>query len=494
MKGTAIMKRLTLFLIVLITVIALIALIFFLATGKEKKLPTRPITESLSAATQPLEAQTQESTQEPACLPTASPTEEAPSPSESENEGKSESEPFDTSLPTSPVTQPKITYTVSLVDASGVPIQKKMIVSLLQNGMTVAEEKSENGVATFLLAPDTYTVFVDTENDPHFAFDASTPVILGEHASTAAITLYTRPTQELQTIMAYSVKHGDFRNFQAQAVTEGGIRTEVEAAERTYFLFTPTESGEYRITLDSDYAHLLGYFGDAAYPLERNIAEDLADNSFTLNVKESNLGMTYLLGITSSESVGRPCALSVKRIGDPLLGIEDVPVVEIKAEKRPSTAFHAEISGTESLTDLDVTDKNLTVILNEEDGLYHLGTANGPLIYLRIKSASPYLDALQSVAERTGMKCYFYDESGKLMRKEQYNQLFLDYAEIADPAFGLVPLTEELARAVQNVGIGMEWWRLGSPNYLFGTAAVSPDNAWLFAACILDSQKGQLKN
>ncbi|MBR6795102.1 MAG: hypothetical protein IKM52_03220 [Clostridia bacterium] len=308
------MKRLTLFLVIPIIAIALIALIFFLAANREKKLPAPPSTESLSAATQPLEAQTQEPTQEPACLPTASPTEEAPSPSESENEGKSESEPSDTSLPTSPVTQPKITYTVSLGDASGAPIQKKMTVSLLQNGMTVAEEKSENGVAVFLLAPDTYTVFVDTENDSQFFFDASTPVILGEHASTAAITLYTRPTQELQTIIAYSVKHGDFRNFQAQAVTEGSIRTEVEAAERTYFLFTPAKSGRYRITLDSDYAHLLGYFGDAAYPLERNIAEDLADNSFTLNVKESNLGMTYLLGITSSERSAHQASLTVKRI------------------------------------------------------------------------------------------------------------------------------------------------------------------------------------
>lgn len=382
-----------------------------------------------------------------------------------------------------PLDSAEITYTVSLFDHLNQPFTQEITVKLICNGTLAATQTAKNGIASFSLFPDVYTVELEIDDGIPFLYATEHPIRMSEYASSVSIQLHNRLASVFQTVNAYSTKSKSFRDFEAMPISVGLNKITAKENERTYLLFTPSEEGTYEIALDSEHALLLGYFGDALFAQKDSLAEPTRRNKFALTVKEDNLGMTYLFGITSSAEDPYVCTLSIARIGNVAPDIADMPYTQIKAENLPTADFHAHITSLSTVTNLDITAPDLQVVFNEEDSFYHLGQKDGPTVYLRIASKSPYLDSLKTMSQRTGLGRYFYDKNGNFERKEQYNQLFLEYAEIADPIFGLVPLNEELASAVKNLFVGMEWGKFGSPNYLFGSSTLSPDTAWLFAAC-----------
>ena len=410
----------------------------------------------------------------------ASDSSSASTPSSEESEEKTDEE---SQVPIKDDT--KITYTVLILDNAEEPMTETINVNLTKDGTSVAMATAQNGIATFSVLPDYYTVELDVTENADFYYEKE-GLTLSPELTSLAIILYSR-LSEATTINGYSTKLDAFCDFEATHI--GGTYVEALAGDRTYFLFEPKDQGRYKISLDTSAALMLGCFGDSNVPLRNNIAENLENNSFVLNIKPSNIGITYVLGITSTEKVTVSCPLTIKRIGDAVLDITDIDFDIITAENLPEKFFHSCVNDTVTITDLDITDKNLSVVLNKADGFYHLGTADGPLVYMRIGTPSQYLDALAVVANTAGLSCYFYDENGVLDRKEQYNQLFLDYAEIADPIAGLVPLTEELAYAIQSTGNGAGWWDFRTPTYLFGGTDISPTRAWLFACCTISMKE-----
>ena len=384
------------------------------------------------------------------------------------------------------VSEPMITYTVSLFDYNDTPVTETLTVRLVKNEQTVASVKTENGIATFSLPPDVYTVAIDFGQSSSFFYDSNDPIQLAEYVPAIMITLHNRSLQASEIVNAYSVEHNAFIDFVANEIGVGHRYVEATPEERTYFLFTPTEEGQYEISLDTAYAHWIGHFGTPSFARQDSISETTDDNSFLLNVKPSNIGATYLLGITSYEESLLPCTVKILRIGHAILDADDVQAEEIKAQNLPDASFHEALGNNATVTDLAIDDPELSVILNREDGFYHLQTLDGPIVYMHLTTKSAYLDPLEAVATKATLNRYFYDESGSFTHKEQYNTIFLDYAAVAHPASGLVPLTEELANAIKNVGEGMEWWKFGSQNYLFGMTAVSPNTAWLFACCTIE--------
>ncbi len=476
------MKKKIFFILLLVLIALLLALLLIFVTCDTKN-GAQPSEENTFA-----EFPSNEEKQTLPSEETVAPTDPPSLGTEEETEAPLTEENTFEEIYTSPILDQKITYTVTVLDPSSMPVSEEVAVKLMQNGQTVIATTTQNGVATFSLVPDLYTVVVILNDDSPYEYDAESSVRFSKSVTDVSVTLVNRPMPAPTPIIinAYSIKKEEFCEFEVTTILEGANTLEATEGERTYFLFTPTVGGQYKIRLQTDRALLLGYFGDANYPLQNSIAENLENNSFVLNVKEGNLGLSYLLGITSTEVELTPCTLTVTRIGEAIPDIGDLPFKEITAEHLPDTAFHAAIGPSSLLTDLDITDTRLTVVLNESDGFYHLGEANGPLVYLRITSPSAYLDALGTVAAKTGLNRYFYDENGVFTHKEQYNSLFLAYAEIADPTFGLTPLTEELAEAMKNVGEGMEWWKFASQNYLFGMTLVSPKTAWLFACCTVN--------
>ena len=136
---------------------------------------------------------------------------------------------------------------------------------------------------------------------------------------------------------------------------------------------------------------------------------------------------------------------------------------------------------------MDLYDLTVSAHFNEEDGYYHLGSVDGPVIYIDLTSDSPYLSSIQTICANQRMGVYVYDEFGGLLEKRSFNELFLQYGMPADataPEAPIrVPLTERLADAIRTYGEKAGWWKEGSSQNIFTlelpTAVYNQEYAWL---------------
>ena len=63
-----------------------------------------------------------------------------------------------------------------------------------------------------------------------------------------------------------------------------------------------------------------------------------------------------------------------------------------------------------TLGEFDLKAEDYTLVLNEQDGFYHLNAADGPLVLMRLGQKSEYLDSFKTILERSGVVKYFFDE------------------------------------------------------------------------------------
>ena len=163
-----------------------------------------------------------------------------------------------------------------------------------------------------------------------------------------------------------------------------------------------------------------------------------------------------------------------------------MPEVAAKAFKLPA--------GTK-LTQVDLTaatdEYNLVA---DDNGIYHLGDKNGPVVYIKLGQGAPYVSMYDMLGmtgfggTRFGRK--FYDENGNFLRKESYNEAMLAFTGAVDPNTGVYPLTEDIAYMMQMGGQDKGWWDATHPNFLFKDendeidTTINLELAWLFACYI----------
>ena len=379
----------------------------------------------------------------------------------------------------------EVTYTVTVTDPLGNPYQG-MVVQFLQNGTRVAMQPcDESGVASKTLPAGEYTVtpaFAEGEDGYHYQTDVK--VTAQNPNGTVWVALKPASVTEPLTVQA--------NEYDVYFVTEGCTYVELAPGSRTYFLFRPTRGGNYKFSLAGETTAAVGYYGAPHFVQEQSIA-DVVDNAFTISVRDSMIGtggggtVTYVLGVDAPADV-TSCVLVIQRIGDPIKTIEDEPWYIYEATVEPTSFTLPE--GT-TLTDFDLfadTDA-YTLVLNEADGFYHLGTSDGPLVYIRLTEDSDYIDSYQTILEHTGVIKYFYDENGSFVKKESYSECLLEYIECADPASGVYPLTEDLRYIVTQHGDHQGWWDEDSAAYLFvdmdgeNIPGINSELAWLLMCC-----------
>jgi hypothetical protein len=125
-----------------------------------------------------------------------------------------------------------------------------------------------------------------------------------------------------------------------------------------------------------------------------------------------------------------------------------------------------------------------------DDGYYHYGSADGPLVYLRLASPSKYISSFEEMSETQFFGHYVYGDDGKFLYKISYHTMLLDYIAAAKAGgdAGIYPLTEDLAVMLKNMGKHLGWYtpaQFGGENVLFGTDPIT-ENAWLFACVIVE--------
>lgn len=382
----------------------------------------------------------------------------------------------------------ELTYKVNLLNEKGEPM-KDIIVRLEGEGESKMKLATD-GTASFTLPSGNYRVTVDAV-EGSFYYDEAAAALTPEKTETT-LTLYEKAT-DYSFVHAYG-EDGEIRETRAYAVGEGTAYVKITKGERNYFLFTPTRGGIYKISLATAGAFSIGSYGHPLSALRNSTVEQEGD-AILLEVYNSSIGSEgstaqFLIGVLS-EGEGRADALlKVERVGEATVTPAQQPWTDYQGKSTPTDAFLSYDNLKVTLTDLDITDSALTVVLGT-DGYYHLGGADGPLVYLRLSSASPYISPFTEICSVTCFGAYFFDEEGNFDRKESYNLMLESYAAKADPQTGLYPLNEDLAYAVKSTGEYSGWWDIGKPTSLFSGVAVEPKNAWLFACVTVSVTDGQ---
>lgn len=371
-------------------------------------------------------------------------------------------------------------YKVAVVDGAGNPYESGVIVQFLQNGQQVAMQVIDaNGVAAKELAAGDYTVeLVFTTSDANCYYDA------------ADLTLSADKT-ELEVVLAYTMNEEasslsvDGKEAVAYSVNAGSTYVPLTAGERNYFLFAPTEAGTYEVSASEATAQV-GYYG-APHFVQSLSAAEVVDNKLTVSVRADMIGQggtggtVLVIGVDAggNENV----ILNVIRIGEPEYSVVDEPwtVYQTTAELAPYV-----LPAGAQLQKFDITSAGYTLVLNENDGFYHLDTADGPLVLVSLGVDNDYLDCYKTILDHTGVNKYFFDENGDFLKKERYTDCLMEYLQYIDEETGTYPLTEDLKYIIQQSGDYSGWFDSDSDGYIFmnqdgnKVPGVNADISWLF--------------
>ncbi len=361
--------------------------------------------------------------------------------------------------------------TVTVLDYKGNPMPD-VVVSVFKDGSEVKKNISKaDGTAKFTLDVASYEISVESTSGS-FYYDESAAVLTPE-STELSLTLY-HEADEASAVTIWP-SGGEKK---ALPVTEGATYVPLDGG-MTYVVFRPERDGVYEISYIADDNIDLGYYGSPMVVFDTKMLETV-DNKVSLSVHHSSIndgGATamFVFGLEPDTAETNGCIVTVTRIGDPEKTPEDEPWVEYKPTQ--AKAYEGTLSGT--FKDIDVTNPTVTAVYNETDGYYHYGTIDGPVVFFRISSDSPYLDALTTVAEKSRVGVYHYDENGKFTYKESFHDMIAAYAEIVNDD-GVCPLTPELEYMIKTFGGYQKWWDLSFSGNIFHDKIVTPETAWLF--------------
>lgn len=368
-------------------------------------------------------------------------------------------------------------YSVKVTDAQGVPYTTGVIVKFMKDGTQVAMQSVDaNGVATKELEKGNYTVELVFTGDNASYYDPAAAVLSADQTS-IELQLTNKVGEDTTALFVDGNEHV------AYPVSAGGTYVPVKAGVRNYFLFTPTEEGTYKFSVDNS-ALSLGYYG-SPYFVQSLSALEVVDNSVSISISKSSLGgATYVIGIDGIDT-DTNCILSILRTGAPEHNVADEPWTEYKTTA-VLAPYTLNVPTGKSLVYMDITSETAKheFVFNEADGYYHLDTADGPVIHVHLAKGAPYV-ALQTVIQGDGpmggapIRSYFYDEEGKFVKKEDYTDILVSYFDNMDPDLGVYPLTDDLIYMIQNGCNG--WWDSDSPDFIFEDC--NPELAWMFACC-----------
>lgn len=376
------------------------------------------------------------------------------------------------------------TYKVTITDASGAPYTTGVVVRFLKDGQQAAMQVvNDQGVAEKTLATGEYTVELQFTGNANDYYYDSTGLKLTADKPELTVTLAARVGEGVPLLY-----NDEAVSKYAYPVDVGSTYVELEDG-RNYFLFTPQTPGMYQFTT-TDATAVIGYYGAPHFVQELSAAE-VVNNSFSLSVRASMIGTngtgTTVIVVGIDKGDNDSCMLNIVRTGDPEHSIEDEPwfVYEAKTEPKPYTLPQGAAFGEFDLT------KEYTLVYNEADGFYHLNSADGPLVLVRLGKDSKYLSCFKTILENSGVVKYFFDEEGNFLKKESYSECLLEYIENMDADNGVYPLTEDLKHIIQQRGDHSGWFDPKESLYLFKDAngveipGINPETSWLFMCCYI---------
>jgi hypothetical protein len=243
-----------------------------------------------------------------------------------------------------------------------------------------------------------------------------------------------------------------------------------ETAITTIYEFTPDEIGIYKFTL-GDSAALIGYWGAGSF-----FVQDLTENKTNVMEHELNaVGQSIMVGVSNVEG---EFTMTIEKIGS----LEEIEQIEYKDYVNKHTPSDANLINTlgVNINPIDIT--KVQSVVKGSDGFYHLGSANGPVIYANLSNDA--FDILQA----------FFSGYGALVMRGKYidpngNEYFYDflnamrsYATVlynSDYDNVMYPLTEDLMIFLKAFGSYQGWYSPEQSPFEAILSEHNADSAWL---------------
>lgn len=270
----------------------------------------------------------------------------------------------------------------------------------------------------------------------------------------------------------WDAPHTELYVGKAYHITVGTNSTLFKSGKITYFLFTPSTDGQYRFSCSS--GTLAFYGNNLSFIIDQTATlDDRTTTSFTVNIKESNLGSSYLISVTAPAGVTAG-TVTVTRTGDAVLSWDDLPYTPYSGTYTPKPFTFS--GGTLKYIKITGKPADFVPVLGS-DGYYHLNSADGPLLYLNLTNGEYSECALNGMlhSNRPVIQGTVKDENGKNISKEQYNDLVQKYVDCSDG--GLYPLTADLIRILKTQNDN--WYLYLASQY----SKINKDLAWMCNIC-----------
>lgn len=354
-------------------------------------------------------------------------------------------------------------YGIWITDGLGNPMND-IFIKVMQNGEQIKMFPYNGTFLNLGLEDGTYQLVLDlSQLSKTYTYDASLCTLTPEKPS-ASIRLFQTPIEETSVYVGYPLD----ADYTAYVVGEGATQITLPANKYTFFIFAPQNAGIYAVTHNSGSKLKLSYHGSTFYVQGHDLSADSTEvsayeNGLAVNVYASNLGGDYVFAVKAKSKT--TFVLNIQNIGDPGNRVEDEPWTPyLEDAEMVDKQLNTPTEGT--YTTIDLTDLSVKAVYNEADGFYHLGTADGPIIFIDLTSDSKYVASIQTICALQRMGTYIYDIDGNLVEKRSYNELFRQYGLFTETEDGetpvsgpiRVPLTQKLVEAIQCFGDKNGWW------------------------------------
>ena len=409
-------------------------------------------------------------------------------------------------------------YEVTVIDGTGLPVSGDVYVTW-QGAGTVQTKIINNasGTVSAQLPVGTYQIVLTfTGTYKSYRYDeasaAATPANPGISIQIAAPIKANSPETE------YGTGSGDIVT---KDVSLGATYVKLDSSQPNYVVFDGTaycffrlpitEEGKYGATTTNG-APISNWGTNVFFINNQTTEADKEANSFEISMKADNFGsedhvqyLIFAVEVTGSHS---GTILLLKDLGDVEYTYMDAPFVIFEGTQTPAVDFvdGSAVAIEENIFKLTIpAGQKITYVdmLNDlpvkgEDGFYHLGTEDGPILYVDLGENAPYLSLSVMIGAvgrfGTSFKNIFFNEDGTpevnadgTYHKEDYTDALLAYCLHRDPETGLYPLTDDLVYMLQHGGKFKGWYTPGSGTYLLEEKeiTVDPELLWMFAVCYL---------
>lgn len=278
----------------------------------------------------------------------------------------------------------------------------------------------------------------------------------GGSQNTPAVGTPSGEYEELYVGNAYFVEQGE---------TPVGLASDIV----NYFIFTPEKAGKYKVSIS---AGKISFWGGntVGYIAEQTNSESILEKnstSFTVNFMEGQVGSVILIGVEGSGTA----KLTITRTGN---SIEEKPFTVYAGMTKPTSQF-TYTGGSLSVVDITAA---TTKVVQGRDGYYHWGSANGPVVYVKLNDktdSSGYLSFEEWLnSERPVIKTAV--GSGSAEKKWDFTACMEAYVKYKDKNTGYYPLNDDLMFMLQTLYKGQQW----KSNIFSDISNLNEEMAWMF--------------